>query len=146
MFGYIGVPENEAKGSLVFGGYDRSKFTSPLVSFAITSPSDVRRVGAPLASITATIAGKVVPIWTAAGDIDVNDTSIPAVFDSGDMMTAVPVPALTEMIKQLNSYKSGMLNKIQPSGKFDGSMKCNHSSADISGTFPRTICFTRHCL
>ncbi|KAJ9611481.1 hypothetical protein H2200_004665 [Cladophialophora chaetospira] len=125
------VPENEARGSLVFGGYDKSKFTGPLVSFAITSPSDVRRVGAPLASISATIAHIPVPIWTAAGDVDVNGTSIPAVFDSGDMMTAVPVPALAELIKQINGYRNGMLNKMQPGGKFDASMKCGHSTADI---------------
>lgn len=111
------------------------------MSFAIDSPSNVRRVGAPLASISATIAGALVPIWTAADDVDVNDTSIPAVFDSGDMMTDVPVPALAEMIKQLNSYQNGMLSKIQPGGKFDSSMKCSHSSADILGT-----CSKKHCI
>jgi len=49
-------------------------------------------------------------------------------------MTAVPVPALAELVKQLNGYRNGMLSKIQPGGKFDPSMKCSHSSADILGT------------
>ena len=88
-----GVAEEEARGSLVLGGYDRSKFTEPLVSFAITSPSDVQRVGVPLTAISAIIAGASVPIWVATGSAGSDGPSVPAVLDSGDMLTLIPLQA-----------------------------------------------------
>lgn len=90
-------------------------------------------------SISITVAGVPTPIWLAAGDIDVNGSSIPAVFDSGDMMTAVPVPALAGIVKEVNSYRPGTLNKMLPGGKFNQSMECRLASADILGTCCRFL-------
>lgn len=132
-----GVKDAEARGSLVLGGFDKSRFTDALVSFAIESPSDVRRVGIPLAAITATISGVSVPIWTAVSDSSVSDQSIPAVLDSGDMMAQVPVQAHAMLVEHLNRYSSGMLKTPKSGEAFDARMECRHSSADISSKWPK---------
>lgn len=133
----LGAIETEARGSLVLGGYDKSRFTEPLVSFPIESPSDVRRIGVPLTSISAVIAGASVPIWTAACDKNVNTPSVPAALDSGDMIAQIPVNAHNDLVEHLNKYRDGMLSKLKPGEPFDARIECRHSSADITSKWTK---------
>lgn len=124
---------DEGQGSLVLGGYDKSKYTEPLVEFAITSPSDVRRVSVPLTAIDATVAGLVVPIWTAASDTTTPNGFVPAALDSGDMNGHIPSKAHTSLLEALNRHRNGMFRKSKSGEPFDARMDCEHRSANVSG-------------
>ncbi|KAE9375216.1 acid protease [Stipitochalara longipes BDJ] len=130
------IPEIEAIGSLVLGGYDKSKFTGSLTAFPIQSPSDVARVGLPLASISATVSGTYTHVWSAIADRNIKNISIPAVLDSGDMMTAIPILAYDPLIQHLNaSYSGGLFEKPRNGARVIRNIDCRHSSADISVGF-----------
>lgn len=107
--------------------------TGALVSFAIESPSDVQRIGVPLTSITANISGALMLNWTAAHDSSgsANTDFIPAVLDSGDMMTDIPATAHAKLVDALNAYRHGMLDKPVAGHPFIGSMDCKHSQAEV---------------
>ncbi|KAK4221872.1 aspartic peptidase domain-containing protein, partial [Podospora fimiseda] len=113
------------QGSLILGGYDKSKFLDPLLRFTITSPSTMKRLGVPLTTITATISGVVIPIWTASTDREApnNDRFIPAIFDSGDEMANIPPHAYIELLKHLQLYI------------VDGLIDCRYKTANISVNF-----------
>ena len=65
---------------------------------------------------------------------DINKTYLPAVLDSGDMMTSVLVTGYNALINHLNSsYNGGLFG--QSSNDPTTFVKCEHSTADISGIF-----------
>jgi hypothetical protein len=117
----------------VFGGYDKSRLSGPFVPFTIDSPSDIKRLGAPLTTITAVLAGVQVPVWTAAQDANIQKPSIPAVFDSGDMIAEIPVDAHVALIRRLNTFQNGMLIEPKPGEKFNPIIECQHGLADVMG-------------
>ena len=117
---------------LVLNRYNKSKFAGPLMGFSIKSPIDVARLGVPLASISATVLDIFTLIWSTTSDKNIQTNFIPAVLDSGAMLTGIPVSAHTSLLEHLNAFYSGRLfAKTRKGDSWPADIDCRHSSANI---------------
>lgn len=136
------VPEVEATGSLMLGGFDTSKMSGPSIEFGIVSPKKMARLGAPLTSISANVNGESTVVWNVTSDDTIRKTYIPAVLDSGASRTEIPILAHRDLIKHLNrSFKGGLFAKREKGSPWLGDMDCGHRSVNVTGKsywhFPR---------
>lgn len=103
--------------------------------FAIVSPENVKRLGAPLESIRLIIDGETTPSWqwNAALDVNISKPSIPAVLDSGVPFTQIPSTAHNTLIKKLKKLYPNMLDMHVPRTPWLGEMSCEFASLHAAG-------------